>query len=438
MASRRDLLKMGISFVVGLGVGAGLTSLMRPQVAQETSTGTTTWETPKPTTTAAGRKKDVFKLGVVTFQTGAASIFGVPALNAAQLLVEQINQAGGILGAKVELVVRDESGGPDKMVAVYRELTQQVGVDAYVGLISSSDCLAVAPVAEELGTTLTVFFDCATKQLVDKGMMKKVTFRTGGTTVTDGVSLARYVLEVMPDVKTVVGLNQDYAYGRDEWSDFKNALLTMKPDVKVLDELFTPLFATDYSAQISKILDLKPDLVHTSFWGPDLVNFIKQASARGLFQQTRVAFARGEFGLYEGMPDGQIVEGPHYHGFPDPKAYSINRDFVNAYTSRFGSPPPYPAYHMANAILGVKYAFEVAAAVENVEWPDLSAVVKVFERLAYPAPGDYIIMTPNHNAMRGAVVGISKGGRLTSLKYMHPAEVNPPVGVVSDQWIKSL
>jgi hypothetical protein len=35
-------------------------------------------------------------------------------------------------------------------------------------------------------------------------------------------------------------------------------------------------------------------------------------------------------------------------------------------------------------------------------------------------------------------VGISKGGRLTSLKYMHPAEVNPPVGVVSDQWIKSL
>jgi branched-chain amino acid transport system substrate-binding protein len=242
----------------------------------------------------------------------------------------------------------------------------------------------------------------------------------------------------MPDVKTVVGLNQDYAYGRDEWSDFKNALLTMKPDVKVLDELFTPLFATDYSAQISKILDLKPDLVHTSFWGPDLVNFIKQASARGIFQQTRVAFARGEFGLYEGMPDGQIVEGPHYHGFPDPKAYGINRDFVNAYTSRFGSPPPYPAYHMANAILGVKYAFEVAAAAENVEWPDLSAVVKVFERLAYPAPGDYIIMTPNHNATRGAVVGISKGGRLTSLKYMHPAEVNPPVGVVSDQWIKSL
>jgi branched-chain amino acid transport system substrate-binding protein len=208
---------------------------MRPQVAQVSPSGTTTLETPKPTITAAGRKKDVFKLGVVTFQTGAASIFGVPALNAAQLLVEQINQAGGILGAKVELVVRDESGGSDKMVAVYRELTQQAGVDAYVGLILSSDCLAVAPVAEELGTTLTVFFDCATKQLVDRGMMKKVTFRTGGTTVTDGVSLARYVLEVMPDVKTVVGLNQDYAYGRDEWSDFKNALLTMKPDVKVLD-----------------------------------------------------------------------------------------------------------------------------------------------------------------------------------------------------------
>jgi len=69
--------------VVGLGVGAGLTYLMRSPVAQVSPTGTTTLETPKPTTTAAGRKKDVFKLGVVTFQTGAASIFGVPALNAA-------------------------------------------------------------------------------------------------------------------------------------------------------------------------------------------------------------------------------------------------------------------------------------------------------------------------------------------------------------------
>jgi len=89
-------------------------------------------------------------------------------------------------------------------------------------------------------------------------------------------------------------------------------------------------------------------------------------------------------------------------------------------------------------LLGVKYAIETAAAVENVAWPDLSAVIHVFERLAYPAPGQYIIMAPNHNAMEGAVVGVSKGGDLEKFKFMYPAEVNPPVGVPSTQWIKSL
>lgn len=439
--SRRDFIKIGASFVVGLGVGYGLGAVVRGVPQQPSATASlaaaTAQSTTSSTSTAKSAKK-TFKLAVVSFQTGAASVFGVPAINAAKLIVDQINASGGILGAKVELDVRDESGGPDKMVALYRQLVEQEGVDAYVGLISSADCLAVAPVAEDLGRVLTVFFDCATKQLVDNNMMKKVTFRTAGTTVTDGSSLARYVLEVMPDVKTVVGLNQDYAYGRDEWYDFKTTLLKLKPDVQILGEFFTPLFTNDYSAQISKILSLKPDLLHTSFWGPDLVNLIKQGNAMGLFKAVRGAFARGEFGLGYGMQDGQIVQGPNYYKVPDPRFYWINKDFVEKYKSSFGELPTYPAYHMASAVLGVKYAFEAAALVENVEWPDLSAVIKAFERLAYPTPGGYIVMTPNHNAMCGSVVGISKGGELTSIKYYDSTEVNPPPGVTSEEWYNGI
>ncbi|AEA12679.1 putative substrate-binding component of ABC transporter [Thermoproteus uzoniensis 768-20] len=354
------------------------------------------------------------------------------------MLVEQINASGGILGARVELDIRDESGGPDKMVTLYRQLVEQEGVDAYIGLISSADCLAVAPVAEELGRVLTVFFDCATVQLVDNKMMKRVVFRPAGTTVTDGVALARYVVETMPDIKTVAGLNQDYAYGHDEWNDFKAALLDLKPDVQIVGEFFTPLFTSDYSAQISKIMSLKPDLLHTSFWGPDLVNLIKQGSAMGLFNSVKVAFARGEFGLGYGMPDGQLVEGPNYHAFPNPRFYWINKDFIQKYQASFGEVPTYPAYHMANAVLAVKYAYEVAAAVENVGWPDLNAVVKVLENLAYPTPGGYVVMTPTHNAMCGAVVGQSKGGKLANLRYYVPEETNPPPGVTSADWLKGI
>jgi len=135
MVSRRDALKIGASFVVGLGLGAGLASIISGRPSAASQSGTTTSLSP-PTSSSAtqtGQRKEVFKLGVVTFQTGPASIFGVPALNAAQLLVDEINKAGGILGAQIQLVVRTRAGGPDKMVAVYKELVQQVGVDAYIG-----------------------------------------------------------------------------------------------------------------------------------------------------------------------------------------------------------------------------------------------------------------------------------------------------------------
>jgi len=438
--SRRDLLMAGGGLVVGLALGYGFSQLTRPAAEVVTPSGTETL-TPSQTKSAGGPKKSVVKIAVVTFTTGAASVFGVPAANMARLMADFINQHGGINGARVELDIRDESGGADQMVALYRQLVSVGGVDVYIGLISSSDCLAVAPVAEELGTTLTVFFDCATKRLVDERTMKKVVFRTGGTTVQDGVALAKAVLQHKPDVKTVVGLNQDYAYGRDEWEDFITALKKLKPDVEVLDTLWTPLFTTDYSAQISKIIDLKPDLVHTSYWGPDLANFIQQAAARGLFRVTTVAFARGESMLQEvgaAMPEGQIVEGPHY--FEYPAASPLNKQIVEEYRRRYGAYPPYPAYHMANAILGVKYAIEAASMATGEDWPDLSSVSKVFERLAYLSPGDWIIMTPNHNAARGAVVGITKSAPQYNFKvlrpyqYVPPAEINPPPDMTSKEW----
>ncbi|ACB40162.1 extracellular ligand-binding receptor [Pyrobaculum neutrophilum V24Sta] len=442
---RRDLLKIGGGFIVGLAAGYGIGKFFQPATVEVVKPGGTETIKAATTTTATKARPKTFKLAVVAYQSGAASVFGVPAVNMAKLLVDRINAGGGINGVPVELVVRDEAGGPDQMVALYRQLTQQEGVDAYVGLISSADCLAVAPVAEQLGTALTVFFDCATKQLVDKGIMKKVTFRTATTTAQDNVALVKYLLEVKPDFKTVVGINQDYAYGRDNWADFTALLKRLKPDVQILSELWTPLFTTDYSAQIGKILDLKPDLVYTSFWGPDLANFVQQASARGLFKVTTVAFTRGESMLQDlkgSMPPGQIVQAPHYFEYPDPRLNLLNREIAGEYRRRYGSWPPYPAYHMANAILGVKYAYEAAAAVYGVDWPDVGLVAKVFERLAYPSPGDYIMMTPVHNAAKGVVVGTTAEVQgydfrlLRPYRYMPPAEITPTWP--SEEWYKQI
>ena len=438
---RRDfIIAAGAAIVAGL-VGYSLGSALgRPAEVREAKTGEKV-EQPK----LQKPKKERVRVAIVTFLSGPASIFGEPSKKAAELIIEKINAGNGILGAKVEPVYVDESGSADKQVAEYRRLVQQERVDFVVGYVSSGHCLAIAPVAEEEGT-LTIFYDCATKRLVDEQMMRRLVFRTATTTLQDGVALAQYVVRKFPDVKTVAGINQNYAYGQDEWADFISALKKLKPDIEVVDEIYTPLFTTDYSAQIERLKAKKPDLVHTSFWGPDLVNFVQQASQLGLFKVTRAAFARGESMLQQlgdAMPEGALVESPNYFEYPDNRVYALMRDFAREYRDRYGEWPNYPAIHMATALMGLKAAVEAAAAVYGVEWPEVDEVSKVFERLAFQSVAGYVVMRPDHNAVKYVVVGVTRhrpelGFRaLSEVEAIPPELITPPLWTKSTEWIGS-
>ena len=96
---------------------------------------------------------------MVSFLSGqAAESFGVPAVNAGKMLIEQFNKGSapapynksGFGGLKIDAVYVDEAGGATKQVQEMRNLYDRDKVDAVVGYVGSGDCLAVAPVAEEM------------------------------------------------------------------------------------------------------------------------------------------------------------------------------------------------------------------------------------------------------------------------------------------------
>ena len=196
-----------------------------------------------------------FKIGVVTFLSGAAAgPFGVPARNAAEVLGEALNNGTvpapyakkGLGGRPIELVFIDEAGGPTKQVSAYRDLVQRQQVDAIIGYISSGDCLAIPPIAEE-AKKLTIFFDCGTPRLFEEASYKLV-FRTTSTATMDNVAAALYVTEMLPQVKKIAGINQNYAWGQDSWSDFEAAMKALKPDVQVTTSQMPKLLAGQYGA----------------------------------------------------------------------------------------------------------------------------------------------------------------------------------------------
>ncbi len=392
------------------------------------------------------------KIGVVTFLSGAAAgPFGVPARNGAEVVVETLNAGkvpapytiAGFGGTPIEIAFVDEAGGTTKQVNEYRNLVQRDNADVVIGYISSGDCLAIAPLAEEL-KRLTVFFDCGTPRIFEDASYKYL-FRTGATATMDNTAAALYVTEMKPALKKVAGINQNYAWGQDSWNDFEAAMKVLKPGVDIVTSQMPKLLAGQYGAEISALLTSGADIVHSSFWGGDAEALILQGAPRGLFKKSTVVMTAGEPTLVRlgtQVPEGTVIgaRGPFDMFAPDTE---LNKWFRKAYEDRYSVAPSYPAYKMAQAILGVKAAYEKAQAANNGKRPSQEQIIAAFENLSFEAPGGKVDMTlgKGHQAVQGTAYGVTKnvGGKVTvvNIKRFAASRVTPPDGVKSDEWIKS-
>jgi branched-chain amino acid transport system substrate-binding protein len=388
-----------------------------------------------------------FKLGFVDFFSGGAAIFGGSGKATTEWMVDKWNKADGIGGVPVKLIIVDEAGGPAKQVTEYRRLVLDEEVDAVLGYTSSANCLAIAPVAEEL-QTLTVVHICGTRRLTEENKLKYV-FRTSNHQVADSVMAARYILSLKPDLKTIAGANEDYAWGRDSWDDFKQALLQLKPDVEVVGELWTKIQAGEYSAEISKLLAVKPEVIHSTFWGGGLLTFVKQANARQLFDHSLVIFPVVEQSfqdLKDEMPNG-VVSLPRatggYFRYPDPASNALQKEFVEAAKARYNRYPEYAMYRTYQALAGLKAAFEKAIE-KHGRWPTTEEVIAVFETLTWQTPLGPVSMRADHQAVHAGIVGLSKFSPeygfavLDKVMEMPGDSIMPPVGMMAPEWLKTL
>jgi branched-chain amino acid transport system substrate-binding protein len=394
--------------------------------------------------------QEPLKVGVITFLSGpAAGPFGVPAKNASDLLAELLNKGGaapgyekkGFAGRPLELTYVDEAGGPTKVVTEFRNLAARV--DMVIGVISSGDCLAVAPVAEEL-KKFTVLFDCATNRIFEEASYKYV-FRTTTMATQENVAAARYIVENHPNLKKFSGINPNYAWGQDAWADFTEALKILKPDAQIATNVTPKLGAGQYGTEISALLGSNAEIVQNSLWGGDLEAYIMQSGPRGLLGKMPNIMITGETvidRLGKDLPDGTILGARGPNGpFAPPTA--LNKWFGKAYKEKFGIPAVYASYHMATAFFGTKAAFEKAQAANKGKDPSIDDVIRAFEYLRFESPAGTIDMSlgKGHQAVQhvpyGTVKKVDGKVTLTNIKYYPPEQISPPDGMKSVDWIRS-
>ncbi len=403
-----------------------------------------------------GDQPKSIKISFVTFLSGpAAGPFGVPARNGAELVVKALNEgtmpapyngSKGIGGRQIEWKFFDEAGGPQQQVAQYRQLVEREHSDVIIGYISSGDCKALAPVAEEL-KTLTIYFDCGTPVIFeDVDLNPHYVFRTGPHIAMDEVAVGRYTLAVAPNLKTIAAINQNYDYGQEAWKLFSAVMETLKPEVKFPVVQFPKLFAGQYGADISAMLTAQPDVVFSSFWGGDLEAFILQGNARGLFKNRLLVLSAGEPAMYRlatQIPDGTIMCARGPHGVFAP-SNELNRWFRKAYHDTYGIWPVYASYKIAMAILGVKTAYEKAASAAG-RTPTTDEIINAlaFSKWETPSGEVELALANGHQAIQANAVGRfkydpqKKEPEIVDIKYYPARCVNPPPGVKSIDWIKS-
>jgi branched-chain amino acid transport system substrate-binding protein len=390
------------------------------------------------------------KLGIVSFLTGpAASPFGIPGRNGAEIVIEAFNNGKapppfdkvGFAGTKLEAKYVDEAGSAANVVTEYRNLVQRDQVDAVVGYVSSGSCLAVTPVAEEL-KALAVFYDCGTPRIFEEKPRNYV-FRVSPHATMDNVAAARYVLAKKKNIASFSGINQNYAWGQDSWRDFVGAMKVLAPKVTVDKVLFPKLFAGEYGAEVSTLLTSKSEVLHTSFYDGDLEGFIFQETARGLDKRMTMIMTTGETAIWrlrDKMPDGTIIGARGANG-PLARDTEINKWFQKIYTDRYNVPPTYPAYQMAQSLLGLKLAYEKAATAGAK--PNADAVAAAFKGIEFEGPAGHVKMAlgDGHQGITETAYGTYRFNKQKQQPEIvdivrFPAEcVNPPAGIDADKWI---
>src|ERR1700737_905974 len=201
-----------------------------------------------------------FKIGHMTFFTGAGAVLGEPMYKGNLLAAEEINAQGGLLGKrKIEILKADEAAGTDANTKEMRRLKLSENIDLFMGITSSGNTPALGPVAEEL-KLLTIFVDGCTDFLFDKAVPNpRYVFRITNIQSADGAACAIAVAQAWPDIKKIAHIHPDYSYGRNCFDHFSIVTKKVLPKAENVSEAWPKLFSTDFTPHITKTLGAKPD-----------------------------------------------------------------------------------------------------------------------------------------------------------------------------------
>jgi branched-chain amino acid transport system substrate-binding protein len=382
--SRRKLLASGAG-------AAALTALPMPWVARATAdTGP-------------------IKVGFPTPLTGLFATEARDQVRAAELAVMEFNEAGGLDGRPVELLVRDDKLDPGEGATRALELIENDNVHFIVGVLSAAVQLAVNNITRERGVIYVSISQ--SDKISEASDHSRFTFREAVNPTMQTGALVRHAI---PRYGTrVAALVSDYAYGHENLAALQKWAEPV--GMELLADIRHPFGAADYSPFFPQIQALRPDILYLCNFGGDLVNSIKQARDFGVMDQMKVIVPTLLYTsrVAGGAEDFEGVVGctPYYWQLEETveSAKRFNDMFKAEYDGR------YPSDYGAMGYSGVRVLLDC---VREAGTTDTDTVIEALRAHRYDNyKGPQYFRDCDHQSVQSVVVVESK------VEEAHPADV---------------
>lgn len=309
----------------------------------------------------ARAQANTIRIGMPTILSGRVAILGETSRDAVRLAISRVNDAGGIDGRQLELIARDSKGQPDEAARVTRDLINSDGCEIVIDAEASSGAFAVHEVIREL-PVLCIHTNSETSALTaDPELHVPTAFRSARQGIHDAVAGGKYAGNLAREkgLTRWMSCSPDYAYGRDNTAEFLEYLEIFEPSVEVVDQAWPKLFEPDYTAYVTRILQIAPQAMYSALWGGDLVAFIEQGNLYGLFGSGLEFFSGG---------------------LADPPVVKAIKQIPDGLNSIYRYDPEYPA-NEGNRAFYEDYVAMADSEPTNWSWQNYTATQFIFEAL---------------------------------------------------------
>jgi branched-chain amino acid transport system substrate-binding protein len=320
---------------------------------------------------SCGQKERTISIGAVLPLTGDNAVFGVPQRNAAQLAVDEINAAGGVLGKQLLLVVEDDAGQAKTATLAAQKIVSDKNLVAVVGHPNSGCAIPASKIYHEAGVPFVT--STATNPTLTQQGYENV-FRFAPTDDMQGFSIAEFILNKLGH-KSAVLLHDNAAYGKGIEGNVKTRFTELGGNV-LLEDAIDPK-ALDYKQVLLRIKQLSPPVVFYGGMLPQGTQLVKQAQQVGL--ETVFVFGDGCYDESFVELAGTDCRNVYISFLAAPvDQMESAKAFYDRYKARFGDEPSFFTPYAYDAVSVVADAISKAgshnraAIIRELHKPDYS------------------------------------------------------------------